>query len=70
MNMLRILNIVAMMSFIFNTCLWIQAILHFYYKHPGESVFDLFLAFFLMDGIVWIVLMVNIIFLKEKKEPE
>jgi hypothetical protein len=68
MNMLRILNIVAMMSFIFNTYLWIQAILNFYYKHPGESVFNLLLAFFLMNGTVWIVLLVNVIFLKEKKE--
>lgn len=70
MNMLRILNIVAMMSHIFQSFIWIQAILNFYNRHPEESVFDLLLAFFLLNGTVWIVLLVNILFLKEKKEPE
>lgn len=68
MNILRILNIVAMMSHIFQSYVWIQAILNFYNKHPGESVFNLLLAFFLLNGTVWIVLLVNVLFLKEKKE--
>ena len=67
MNLLRILNLLAMLGMIFNTYLWTLSLIHVYNEHPSQDVQTIFLAFFLLNILVWIVLIVNVVMAKEEK---
>jgi hypothetical protein len=66
MNLLKLLNVSAIFSMIFNTYLWGFSLLHVYTEHPSHDAFTITLAFILMNGWVWLVLIVNIVELREK----
>ncbi len=68
MNLLRILNVSAILSMVFNTYLWMLSLVHVYTEHPSHDAFTITLAFILMNGWVWLVLIVNIVELKEKNK--
>ena len=68
MNLLKLLNVSAMFSLAFTTYIWLLSLIHVVLEHPSQDAITITLAFFFDDIWIWIVLIVNLVKLKEPKK--